>query len=566
MLVCTYYKRFCDFSAESVDIYIALLIQSLFSNHFKGLRFLYFLSSDVNENEDEDDTYEDNKDEDEKEENEEDEDDENEDDEEDEDDGDEDEGDEGEEDEDDKDEDDKVGNDVYDDYHEYYEGEDKKADDDKDNVDAVKDKDDNDKDGDLNFDKEAVEVVANANTNFGNALFKVLAKAKPKENLIMSSFSVSTVLNMLLNGAKGRTASQLKKGLTLIKERKRWVGNSDVVKNGFEDIVKNGFKDALTLLKTNESFTLNAANRIYHHVLYSFDKSYIQSTQEFFLAEPIGMDFKNQTEQSRTAINQWVEGKTNRKIQDLIAKGDIDEDTKLVLVNAIYFKGDWQFKFDKSKTQKGDFHVTPNQKVQTDMMKSSGRYRVLWGIKDLKGADALDLQYKGKRLSMIILLPAKQGPTCHGIFCRPNASEEDLEDLEEAMSKVADLNSILVFERESNVDVTLPRFKLESELDLKEPLKQLGMTDMFKKIKADFSGMTGGTKNPLFVSKIKQKAFIEVNEEGAEAAAATFVAVSLFKSVSGIPEFRCNRPFMFLIRDNLTGMILFSGHVTDPSK
>lgn len=558
MLVCTYYKRFCDFSAESVNIYIALLIQSLFSNHFKGHRFLYFLSSDVNENEDEDDTYEDNKDEDETEENEEDKDDEDEDDEEDEDDGDEDEGDEGEEDEDDKDEDDKVGNDEYDDYHEYYEGEDKKADDDKDDVDLVKDKDDNDKDGDLNFDKEAVEVVANANTNFGNALFKILAKGEfSKDNLIMSSFSVSTVLNMLLNGAKGMTAFQLKKGLTLKQELKRWVGNSDVV--------KNGFKDALTLLKTNENFTLNAANRIYHHVSYAFDKSYLQSTLEYFLAEPIGMNF-SQAEKSRTAINQWVEGKTNKKIQDLIAPGDIDEDTRLVLVNAIYFKGDWQFKFDKSKTRKRDFHVSPTQTVQTDMMKSSGRYRVLWRIKDLKGADALDLPYKGKRLSMIILLPGKQGPTCHDIFCRPSASEEDLEDLEEAMSKVADLNSILVFERESNVDVTLPRFKLESELDLKEPLKQLGMTDMFKKIKADFSGMTGGTKNPLFVSKIKQKAFIEVNEEGAEAAAATFVAVSLFKSVSGIPEFRCDRPFVFLIRDNLTGMILFSGHVTDPSK
>ena len=154
----------------------------------------------------------------------------------------------------------------------------------------------------MDFDKKAVEAVANANTNFGNALFKILAK--PDQNLIMSSYSVSSVLNMALNGAKGRTASQIKQGLTI---------------KDF-DVVKNGFKDILTLLKSNESFTLNAANRIYFSVDNSIDKSYIQSTQKFFLAEPMGMDFR-QAEQSRNAINQWVDKQTNQKIQDLIAPG-----------------------------------------------------------------------------------------------------------------------------------------------------------------------------------------------------------------------------------------------------
>ena len=141
------------------------------------------------------------------------------------------------------------------------------------------------------------------------------------------------------------------------------------------------------------------------------------------------MDF-GQAVQSASAINQWVEGQTNKKIQELIAEGDIDEDTKLVLVNAIYFKGDWEFKFDKSKTRKGDFHVSPTKKVETDMMKSIGTYGVLRRIKELKGADALDMPYKGKRLSMIFLLPDRHS---------------SLGDLEEAMSKVTDLNSILKF-------------------------------------------------------------------------------------------------------------------------
>ena len=226
--------------------------------------------------------------------------------------------------------------------------------------------------------------------------------------------------------------------------------------------------------------------------------------------------------------------------------------TKLVLVNAIYFKGDWDVKFDKSKTRKGDFHVSPTQTVQTDMMFSTNEYGMLNHVKDLQGATALDMPYKGKRLSMIFLLP--------------NHNHNSLADLEEAMSKVADLNSILRFGRKTKVVVTLPRFKLESQFDLKEPLKQLGMTDMFNETKADFSGMTGGTNKGLFVSQAAQKAFIEVNEEGAEAFAATFAKMSKRKLSLPTFFFTCNRPFMFLIRDNLTRMILFSGHVADPSK
>ena len=213
----------------------------------------------------------------------------------------------------------------------------------------------------MDFNKEAVEAVANANTNFGNALFKIVAK--PDQNLIMSSYSVSSVLNMILPGAEGRTAFQIKQGLTI---------------KDF-DVVKNGFKDVLTLLKTNESFTLNAANRIYFSVDNSIDKSYIESTQEFFLAEPIAMDF-GQAEQSRTEINQWVEEQTNKKITNIISPESISPLTKMVLVNAIYFKGDWEVKFDKSNTEKGDFHVSPTKTVQTDMMFSKEEYGYVYNF------------------------------------------------------------------------------------------------------------------------------------------------------------------------------------------
>lgn len=383
----------------------------------------------------------------------------------------------------------------------------------------------------MDFNKEAVEAVSIANANFGNALLKILAK--PEDNLIMSPYSVSSVLNMILHGAGGNTASQLKQGLTI---------------KDF-DAVKNGFKDALTLLKTNENFTLNAANRIYHSTDSVLGQSYIQSTKEYFLAEPVGMDF-GQSEPSRVAINQWVEEQTNKKIQELIAPGSISALTKLVLVNAIYFKGDWDVKFDKAKTKKRDFHVSSSKTVQADMMYSNEEYGML-RVKDLKGAIALDMPYKGKRLSMIFLLP--------------DENHSSLGDLEDAMTKVTDLNAILKFGRKVKVEVSLPRFKLESQLDLNEPLEQLGMTDMFDDNKADFSGMTGGTNKGLYVSQVVQKAFVEVNEEGAEAAAAT-AGIMMMRAMPMNPQFTCDRPFMFLIRDNVTGMILFSGHVRDPTK
>ena len=314
------------------------------------------------------------------------------------------------------------------------------------------------------------------------------------------------------------------------------------------------------LSKTNENFTLDAANRIYYSEDDFIDESYIQSTQEFFLAKPIGMNF-DQSEQSRTEINQWVEEQTNKKIQELIPQGSINASTKLILVNAIYFKGDWDVKFHKSRTYKQDFHVSPTQKKQTDMMHSTGEYGMLRSVTELNGATALEMPYKGKRMSMIFLLPAI------GL----HATYSSLGDLEEAMLNVNDLNSILKFEQKSIVEVTLPRFKLESQLDLVEPLKQLGMTDMFDEAKADFSGMTGGTNNHLFVSQVVQKAFVEVNEEGTEAAAATFGCMALGCSLTASrppppPRFTCDRPFMFLIRDNLTGMILFSGQFTAPTK
>ena len=168
------------------------------------------------------------------------------------------------------------------------------------------------------MDKEAVDAAANANANFGNNLFKMLAE---QENLIMSPVGISSVLSMILLGAEGETASQICNGLKM---------------NDF-DVVKNGYKYFLTQMKTADE-NLSLANRIYYDVDYVFDKSFIKSTQEFFLAEPVGMDVRD-AEQSAFAINQWIKEQTKEKIQDVIEKGSISPNTRLVLVNGLYFKG-----------------------------------------------------------------------------------------------------------------------------------------------------------------------------------------------------------------------------------
>lgn len=382
------------------------------------------------------------------------------------------------------------------------------------------------------FNKELSEVVVSTSEKFHRGLFSVVKNAS--QNQIMSSYSVSSVLGMILHGASGTTATEMRKSLGLLDDA------------AFEKFTQN-YKMVANQLKSNENFTLNSANRVYFAQDNTLDEKYLTSTKDNFLAEPVATDFGNE-EVARTTINKWVEEQTNSKIKDLIARNVLNSLTKLVLVNAIHFKGDWEMKFDKENTHKGDFHVSKDKTVQADMMFINQKFPYL-PIKELK-AEALEMPYKGQRLAMVILLP------------KPESS---LEELESAVAQVPDINELLKFPRpgRSKVEVTLPKFKLESEIDLKENLEALGMSEMFSD-NADFSAMTGGVNKGLYVSKVIQKAFIEVNEEGAEAAAAT-AGIMMMRAMVIVPRFTCDRPFMFMIRDNLTGITLFSGHVTDPT-
>jgi serpin B len=242
-------------------------------------------------------------------------------------------------------------------------------------------------------------------------------------------------------------------------------------------------------------------------------------------------------------INAWASDETAGKVTDLIEPGMLDTLTRLVISNAIYFKGDWSSRFDGDKTGEEPFWVAPDSSVIVDMMHQTGRFR----FTKTNQFKMLELPYEGGDLSMVLLLPNERTGLA-------------------GVERFLTLKSLRIWLRqlqEERVVVSLPRFKSSSDLLLNDALKRLGMTDAFSEHAADFSGMTGG--RDLFIYAVVHEGFVEVDEEGTEAAASTAVVMNK-RSVSMDPvSFRADHPFIFLIRDRTSGSILFIGRVADPT-
>ena len=379
--------------------------------------------------------------------------------------------------------------------------------------------------------QEAAKAISKANDDFTSNIYNLLTTSNGEEaNMVASPFSISTVMGMAYEGARGNTAIQMKKAL--------FFPNSD-------ETLLNGYKEMLNMLKSNENFTLEAANRLFVHDQYYLLDSYTDVVKNNYEAEPHSLDF-GKSEEARRFINTWVEGQTNRKIKNLIASGSLDSLTRVVLVNAVYFKGDWQDQFKVSDTTKERFTTINGAEVHVDMMRKYGNFR---SSRDNElGCTILEMPYKGDRLSMFLFL---------------SDQPEGFKKMEE---KFASKNlSEMKMHGKLQFRVFLPKFKLETEHNLVDNLKKIELTDMFDDSKADFSGISG--TRDLYASSVMQKAFVEVNEKGSEAAAATMIGITAMRADYDMPkDFVCNRPFLFTIRDNLSGMVLFTGRVMDPSK
>ncbi|XP_008938102.1 PREDICTED: leukocyte elastase inhibitor [Merops nubicus] len=378
-----------------------------------------------------------------------------------------------------------------------------------------------------------MENLYNANSRFALDLLRRFSETNPTGNIFFSPLSVSAALAMVLLGARGNTEAQVLKTL-----------HFDEV----EDTHSSFQTLTMDLNRSNAPYLLRLASRLFGEKSYSFLPDFLTNTQKLYGADLATVDFLQACDEARKEINQWVEEKTEGKIRNLLSEGSVDNMTRLVLVNAIYFKGNWAEKFKEADTTDMPFRLNKNETKTVKMMYQKKKFR-FGCIPEVK-IRVLEMPYDGRELSMIILLP------------------DDIEDDSTGLQK---LEKQLTLEKlhewtcpehlyPTEVHVRLPKFKLEESYDLKSDLAAMGMLDVFDSGKADLSGMSGA--RDIFLSKIVHKAFVEVNEEGTEAAAATAGIAMLCMLIE--EEFNADHPFLFFIRHNPTQSILFFGRYASP--
>jgi len=328
-------------------------------------------------------------------------------------------------------------------------------------------------------------------------------------------------------GAKGNTEAQMAKVM-------HFEVGQGALHPAFAALIKdlNG--------RDKKSYALSVANALWAQKDYTFRKEYLAVVRDQYQAGIENLDFVGATEEARKTINAWVEKQTNDKIKELFKPGVLDDLTRLVLTNAIYFKGNWATQFDKKLTKDAPFTLADGKKVDVPMMYRNGNFNYA----QVEGFQMLELPYRGNELSMLVLLPEKA---------------DGIADLESKLTAV-NLSKWLPLMHERKLPVYIPKFKMTSEFSLKQTLSSMGMPDAFNMAKADFSGMTG--KKDLYIGAVVHKAFVDVNEEGTEAAAATGVVMET--QAFDPTVFRADHPFLFLIRDTKTGSILFMGRLSDP--
>lgn len=382
-----------------------------------------------------------------------------------------------------------------------------------------------------NIDKPAIapidSEISMANTRFGFDLFKELWKTEQNQNVFISPFSVSTALTMTLNGASGETEQAMTDTLQL-----QNIGN---------DAINNSFSQLLQQLQTSDpKVTLTIANSLWANQNFQFKQDFLQRNENYFDAEVSTLDFLDPN--TLNTINQWVNTNTNGKIPEILE--EIESNAVLFLINAIYFKGVWQTEFDPAKTQDGDFYLTDGSTKQVPMMNRQGMYPIYYG----DNVAAINLPYGEGRMGMYIFLPSQKS---------------NLNDFVGDLN-AADWENWMTQFQEQDISIRIPKFKIEyGTKELNDALTSLGMGVAFDEDRADFSRMATLEKPSanLYIDKVAHKTFIEVNEEGSEAAAATSVTIG----VKSLPRmFIVNKPFFFAIRDNETQTVLFMGVVVDP--
>ena len=363
----------------------------------------------------------------------------------------------------------------------------------------------------------------------GNNAFALDLYARIREdagNLFVSPYSISSALALTYAGARGETAAQMAQALRFFPDQELFHRQFAALEAGFRDLGKRG------------KVRLRSANRLWPRTGYDLRDDYVRLLKARYGVTVQPLDYRD-TEAARTTINRWVEQQTEDRIKNLVLPGNLSAETLLVLVNAIYFKGNWASQFDPALTREAPFWMTADKSVPVPMMTQTQTVR--WGR--WRELLMLEMPYEGGDLSMLVLLPT---------------ARDGLAELEASLT----LDNLHLWASqlwEDNVQLQLPRFKLDFRFMVNGVLSALGMDDAFRPGAADFSGIAG-KESRFYIDLIIHQAFVQVDEVGTEAAAATAIVER-----SMPPTFRADHPFFFLIRENSSGSILFLGRVANPA-
>jgi len=380
--------------------------------------------------------------------------------------------------------------------------------------------------------QDTLTILVNDNSAFAFDLYKELRNANG--NIFFSPYSISSALAMTYAGTRENTEKQMAATL-------HFSLSQEQLHPTFAKLAKK-----LNEIKLKSNIRLSVANSLWPQQDYKFLTEYMWLLKRHYGVSVSMVNYKCCWDSTRIKINSWVEEQTQNKIKDLIKPGILDSLTRLVLVNAIYFLGDWAKPFNIDHTKVDTFFVSSEKYVFTPMMRQKNRFRYA----ELDSFQILELPYIGNDLSMLIMLP-KENDGINSLEISFNS--ENLKKWE-------------TFLTNQKVIVHLPKFKISAQFMLKDKLISMGMVDAFDQFKANFAGMIG-IHDSLYINAVIHKAFIDVNEKGTEAAASSAVAVFEPTSVEPpSPIFRVDHPFLVLIRENHTGSILFLGKVSDPTE
>ncbi|XP_053709552.1 antithrombin-III [Synchiropus splendidus] len=380
--------------------------------------------------------------------------------------------------------------------------------------------------------------LSKANSRFALSIFKELASSRtPESNIFMSPISVSTAFAMTKLGACDQTLEQIMK-----------VFEFDSVKEKTSDQIHFFFAKLNCRLyrKKDKTTVLTSANRLFGEKSLHFNETYQNISETVYGAKLMPLSFQENPELARLTINNWIANKTQNRIQETLPEGVLDTNTILVLVNTIYFKGQWKHKFGKEDVFSSDFHINAGRKCSVSMMYQETKFRYGNFLEDK--VQLLEMPYLGDDITMVLLLPSR---------------DTTLREVE-ANFDLKKFNTWVDNMKEITVSVNIPRFQVEDSFSLKDKLRKMGLTDLFDPDKASLPGMLEDGSMSLFISDAFHKAFLEVNEEGSEAAASTAI-VAVGRSFNLDREiFLADRPFLLFIRESTINTLLFIGRVANP--